>query len=230
MDIKYNFFGKDCVIDRKLSNRVDIDKKLVSFGFKHDHLLLLNQIHGQEVVVVDEVKKIHGRQDLPKADAIVTNLKNIAIGVITADCAPILLFDKKKNIIAAAHAGWQGAKLGVVQSTVIAMKNLGAKNIQAVIGPMIRQESYEVAQEFFDNFLVENIDNKIFFKNGVKPGKFWFNLPKYVEKKLNQAGIFAIEDMQLDTYKNEEKFFSFRRSTHRKEKDCGRNVSVIILN
>ena len=230
MNIKYYFFGKELVIDQKLADRQDVTLKLDLQGLKHDNLLLLNQIHGKEVVVIDEIKKIYGNQNLPKADAIVTNLTNVAIGVITADCAPILFMDKEKNIIAATHAGWNGARLGVVQAGVEAMKNLGAKNIKAIIGPMIQQKSYEVSKEFFANFLSENSANEIFFKNGVKPDKFWFDLPSYVEKKLSEAGVEQIENLQIDTYENEEKFFSFRRSTHRKEADCGRNISIIVIN
>lgn len=227
--IKYNFFGKDCAINRELSDRHELTKKLQDKGMVHDQVLLLNQIHGKEVVVIDDVAKIYATQNLPKADAIVTNLRGIVIGVVTADCAPILLFDEGKKIIAAAHAGWKGAKLGVIKSVIEAMKNLGAKNIKAIIGPMIQQQSYEVSKEFFDDFLAEDMDSKIFFKDGVSPEKFQFDLPAYVEKRLKEAGIVEIENSRIDTYKNEEKFFSFRRTTHRGEKDCGRNVSVILL-
>lgn len=230
MTVKFHFFGKDCLIDRALSERKNLLQNLDSQGLKSDHVLLLNQIHGKEVVVIDDVRKIYGEQDLPKADAIVTNLRNIVIGVVTADCAPILLFDEEKNIIAAAHAGWRGAKLGVISSIVVAMKNLGAENIKAMIGPMIQQNSYEISQEFFDDFLNENSANRIFFKNASQVGKYWFDLPGYVEEKLKNAGVFEIENLRIDTLENEEKFFSFRRSSKLGEKDCGRNVSLIVVN
>jgi YfiH family protein len=230
MKIKFRFFGKNCVIDRALAERKNLLQNLEEQGLKSHHVLLLNQIHGKEVVVVDDIKKIYGEQDLPKADAIVTNLQNIAIGVVTADCSPILLMDEEKNIIAAAHAGWRGAKLGVISSVVEAMKNLGSKNIKAIIGPMIQQNSYEISQEFFDDFLIEDADNKEFFLNSSKPGHYLFDLPRYVEKKLKEVGVEKIENSGIDTYKNEESFFSFRRSSHRKEMDCGRNVSVIVMN
>lgn len=230
MGIKSYFFGKNCLIDRTLANRDDLDLALKQQNIFVTNTLLLNQVHGAEVVIIDRPEKIYGNQNLPKADAIVTNLPNIAIGLFTADCAPILFCDEDKNIIAAAHAGWPGAKLGVIQSAVDAMKKLGAENIKAQIGPMIEQSSYEISQEFFDEFLAEDPKNKIFFINGVKPGKYLFDLPGYVEKKLREAGIKKIENLKIDTYKNEKDFFSFRRSTHQNQKDCGRNISIITIN
>jgi YfiH family protein len=230
MSIKHHFFGKECVIDRSLAQRKELLSNLEKQGFNYSDLLLVNQVHGAEVVVIDEKEKIHGEQNLPKADALVTNLQGIVIGIITADCAPILFFDEEKKVIAATHAGWPGAKLGVISATVTAMKKLGAEKISAIIGPMIQQKSYEVSQEFFDDFMREDSANKIFFIDGVKPGKYFFDLPSYVEKKLRESGIEKIENERIDTYENEGKLFSFRRSTHREEKDCGRNVSVIVIN
>jgi polyphenol oxidase len=227
MSAKYHFFGKDCIIDRALSMRSNLNSALQEKNFNVQHVLFVNQIHGGEVVVVDDVKKIYGDQGLPKADALVTNLPNIAIGVITADCAPVLFFDKEKNIVGSAHAGWRGAKIGVLENTVAAMKKLGAKNIEVIIGPMIQQKSYEVSQDFFDDFLNEDLANKSFFINGAEAGKWLFDLPSYVEKKLRDAGVVKINNKRIDTYENEESFFSFRRSGHKGEKDCGRNVSVI---
>ena len=131
--INYNFFGKDCAIDSEYKDRTDLNQKLNDLNFKFGEVLLLNQIHGREVVVVDDIKKIHGIQNLPKADGIVTNLKNVAIGIVTADCAPIIFHDEESQIIGACHAGWRGAKLGVIQETVKKMQALGAKNISAII-------------------------------------------------------------------------------------------------
>lgn len=227
MKIKYHFFGKDCIIDRPLASRLDLERSLLEHNFKSRRNLFVNQIHGNQVVVVDEEEKIHGNQDLPKADALVTNLKNITIGITTADCAPILFFDEEKNIIAAAHAGWRGAKLGVVSSTVEEMKKLGAKNIKAVIGPMIQQKSYEISQEFFDDFIAEDEANKVFFIKISKPEKYLFDLNSYVEKKLRLSGVKEIENQKVDTHEMEKEYFSFRRSGNLGEKDCGRNVSVI---
>ncbi len=230
MSIKFHFFGKDCVIDRALAERSGLELGLVRKNITASNILLLNQVHGSEVAVIDLAAKIYGNQDLPKADAIVTNLPNIVIGLFTADCAPILFFDEEKNIVAAAHAGWRGAKLGVIKSVVDAMQKLGAKNISAKIGPMIQQDSYEISQEFLDEFLSEDASNESFFANGAHADKYLFNLPKYIEKKLRESGVKKIENLEVDTYKNEKDFFSFRRSAHRGEKDCGRNLSVIAIN
>ena len=229
MKIKYHFFGKDCVIDRSLANRANLTKSMLDRGFSSQKVLFVNQIHGAEVCVIDAPQKIHGDQNLPKADALVTNLSNVVLGVFTADCAPILLFDEEEKIIATAHAGWPGAKLGVVASTILQMKNLGAKNISAIIGPTIQQNSYEVSPDFFDDFMRENSENKKFFINGKNPSKYLFDLPNYVKEKLLKAGVKKIKNQKVDTYKNEESFYSFRRSTHQNQQDCGRNISVITI-
>lgn len=228
MSIKYNFFGKDCVIDRELSNLANLERALREKIFPTNSILLLKQIHSDQVMVVDSPEKIYGNHNLPKADALVTNLPNIAIGIVTADCSPILFFDRERKIIGAAHAGWRGARSGVISSTILAMKKLGAENIEAIIGPMIQQKSYEVSQDFMDDFLHEDSANKSLFTNGLNPGKFLFDLPSYVEKKIVESGINKIQNSRIDTYTNEEKYFSFRRSTHQKESDCGRNISVIM--
>lgn len=229
MAIRSSFFGKNCVIDKPLKDRSNLLAMLEKRGYNKDNVLLLNQIHGHEVVVIDDVSKIYGEQGLPKADAIVTNLKNVVIGVVTADCAPILLQDDRKNIIAAVHAGWKGAKSGVVAAAVAAMKNLGAENIKAKIGAMIQQDSYQVGQEFYDDFVNEDEENKGFFIAADEAGRYNFNLPSYVEKKLKAAGINEIDNRHTDTYKNENEFFSYRRAAHQGVEDCGRNVSVIMI-
>ncbi len=230
MSIKYHFFGKDCVIARDLADRSNLELELHEKNISFESILFVNQVHGAEVVTVDSAKKIHGNQNLPKADALVTNLSNIVLGVITADCSPILFFDAEKKIIAAAHAGWRGAKSGVISSTISEMKKLGAENIEAIIGPMIQQKSYEVSREFLDDFLQEDLANKSFFVECATAQKYCFDLPSYVEKKLRESGIAKITNQRTDTYENEQDFFSFRRSTHRGEKDCGRNVSIIAMN
>lgn len=229
MKVKYHFFGKDCLIDRQLSELDDLKRNLTKKQFSSQQALFVNQIHGCDVVTISRAEQIHGEQNLPKADAIVTNLPNLSISIITADCSPILLFDESKMVIAATHAGWRGAKTGVIESTIAQMKVLGAKNISAIIGPMIQQKSYEVSSDFRDDFLREDELNESFFINGVSADKYLFNLNLYVEEKLRKSGILEIKNTKIDTYKNEKEFFSFRRSTHRQEKDCGRNVSVIAI-
>jgi hypothetical protein len=216
------------LIDRELKNRENLERAFAEKNIRSRKILFVNQVHGSDVVVVDAENKIYGEQGLPKADALVTNLKDVAICVITADCSPILFFDAEKNVIAAAHAGWRGAKLGVIKNTVAEMKKLGARKISAVIGPMIHQKSYEVSQEFLDDFLSEDRANQKFFITSTKPDKWLFDLPAYVAEKLRAEDV-EVEDKKIDTYENEETFFSFRRSTHRGEKDCGRNVAVIVI-
>ncbi len=229
MSIKFHFFGKNCFIDRGLENRSDIKRRLNEEKITPRHILFLKQIHSAEVVVIDAEEKIYEGQDLPRADALITNLKNVVIAVVTADCGPLLFFDEEKKIIAAAHAGWRGAKLGIIDSTVAAMKKLGAENIRTIIGPMIQQKSYEVSRDFFDEFLNENKDNEKFFINGAKPDKYLFDLPAYIEKKLQLAGVKEIKNFRHDTYSNEKDFFSFRRSTHNGGKDFGNNISLIVM-
>ena len=229
MSIKFHFFGKDCIVDRAIVDRKDLKRALREKGFEFDTIQFVNQIHSADVITIDAQSKIHGDQNLPKADAILTTLEKVVIGIFTADCAPIFLYDEERKIVAVIHAGWKGAKNGVIKSTIAEMKKLGAKNIIAVIGPMIQQKSYEVSQEFFDDFTNEDEGNKIFFVDGNKADKHMFDLPSYVEKKLHEEGIFEIKNSGIDTYENEREFFSYRRSTHRGEVDCGRNISVIAL-
>ena len=228
--INYNFFGKDCVLDQDLKDRTDLNQKLNDLNFKFGEVLLLNQVHGDKVVLIDDIKKIHGTQNLPKADGIVTNLKNVAIGIVTADCAPIIFYDEEKQVIGACHAGWKGAKLGIIQETVKKMHELGATNICAIIGPMIQQQSYEISLEFYNDFIEENIDNKKYFMTIGNSSKMLFNLCKYVEDKLVRNEILSIENSAIDTYSNEQNYFSYRRSNHHNQTDCGRNISVIAIN
>jgi len=228
--INYNFFGKDCTIDSEYKDRTDLNQKLNDLNFKFGEVLLLNQVHGKDVVVVDDIKKIHGIQNLPKADGIVTNLKNVAIGIITADCAPIIFYDEENQIIGACHAGWKGAKLGIIQETVKKMQALGAKDIRAIIGPMIQQYSYQVSIDFYNEFLLENRDNLRFFKETADPIRWNFNLPNYVESKISLGGVNDIENLMIDTYTNIQKYYSYRRFCHNNEENRGRNIAVVCIN
>jgi len=227
MTIKYHFFGREIQIDRGLSNRKALNDGLAKVGFDENRSLFLNQIHSDKVCIIDSPDKIYGDQNLPKADAIVTNQPNINIGIVTADCAPILFFCARSNIIAAAHAGWKGAKAGIVKNTIMAMKGLGATDIQAVIGPMIQQESYEVSQEFYQEFLQEDKENNRFFMSGKESNKFQFDLNDYVKDRITEAKVENIQNLRTDTYADKDNYFSYRRSTHKNEVDCGRNVAVI---
>lgn len=205
---------------------IDIVKStLKADGFP---LCTARQIHSEKVITLDEPWTIENR---PEADGLVTKKKNIALGILTADCAPVLFVDEKSGVIGACHAGWKGAKTGIVENTVSAMVNLGAKpeNIVAVIGPCIGPESYEVGQEFYDNFVNDNQKNKVFFKSK-SGGKYLFDLPKYVENRLKKLNLKTVKWVGKDTLSSEKEFFSYRRSCLNKEKDYGRQLSVIILN
>ena len=170
---------------------------------------------------------------MPKADAIVTNLPNLAIAVITADCSPILLQDEKAKVIAAVHAGWRGARFGVIAAAVKEMQKLGAQpaQIRADIGPMIHQESYRVGAEFLVEFLTEDVQNKKFFiADKSSPSYYLFDLPSYVNKKLRQQKISNIHDTNIDTYANYKNYASYRKATHEGVVDFGRNISLIVMN
>lgn len=167
----------------------------------------------------------------PEGDAMVTNVPGIIIGILTADCAPVLFFDPVANIIGAAHAGWKGAVSGVIASTVKSMQSIGSspKNILAAIGPCAGWKSYEVDPDFKARFLSESHENHIFFRDSeTNPQKSLFNLKGYVASRLAESGVETINILANDTIA-EEDFFSFRRTTHAKEPDYGRQLSAIVL-
>jgi polyphenol oxidase len=196
-------------------------------GVGPDRLLTLYQVHSPDVVVATTPWDASAR---PKADAIVTRTENLAIGVTAADCGPILFVDPNARVIGAAHAGWKGALTGILESTVEAMERLGAdrSGVVAAIGPLIRQHSYEVGPEFVARFLQADADNALFFLPGEREGHAMFDLGGYIRMRLENAGILMIDDIGIDTY-SDERFYSYRRSVHRKEGDYGRHVHAIAL-
>ena len=167
----------------------------------------------------------------PRADAIVTRTPGLAIGVSTADCGPVLLADAEARVIGAAHAGWRGALAGVTDATIAAMERLGADRVRiaAAIGPTIRQPSYEVGPDLIDAFLTDDPANDRFFQSSTRPGHALFDLPGYIAARLARAGIGSIEDLGVCNYAEPQRFFSFRRATHRGEPDYGRHVNAIAL-
>ncbi len=189
-------------------------------------LITLAQIHSAKVHVVG--KDWDGR---PEGDGMVTAQPGLALGIQTADCAPVLFADAQARVIGAAHAGWKGALGGVLEAVVAAMEGLGARRERtaAAIGPSIAQPNYEVGAEFRDRFLEADPAHAVFFVPSVKPGRFRFDLPAYVRGRLAGAGIGDIADLGLCTYPPENGFFSFRRTTHRGEADYGRQISAIVL-
>jgi polyphenol oxidase len=186
------------------------------------------QIHSPDVVVAEEPWPTDAR---PRADAIVTRTAGLAIGVSTADCGPVLLADADARVIGAAHAGWRGALSGVVEATVAAMERLGARRgrIRAALGPMIRQDNYEVGPDFIVRFAADDKASADFFRSAPREGHALFDLAGYIATRLDRAGVREIEDIGLCTYGEPERFFSFRRTTHRAEPDYGRHINAIAL-
>jgi YfiH family protein len=190
-------------------------------------LVTLYQVHSPDAVAVIEPFDERLR---PRADALVTDRPGLALGILTADCAPVLLADREAEVVGAAHAGWKGAIGGVTDSTIALMESLGARRerIVAAIGPCIARASYEVDQDFFRRFAEADPANERFFADG-KPDHFQFDLEAYVAHRLAAAGIRTVETLGLDTYSDEDGFYSFRRATHRGEPDYGRQISIIGL-
>jgi YfiH family protein len=190
-------------------------------------LATVHQIHSAEVVVA---KHAWPQGERPRADAMVTDTPNVLLGILTADCAPVLFADHHAVVVGAAHAGWRGAIAGVTDATIEAMERLGARreNIHAAVGPCIAQPSDEVDEAFRAKFIEHDSDNARFFVIG-SAGKPHFDLEAYVVHRLIAAGIDEVEALNLDTYCDAERFYSFRRSTHRGEADYGRQLSAIAI-
>jgi hypothetical protein len=199
-----------------------------ALGVTAEAFLTPYQIHSADVVVA-EAPWTH--ETRPRADAVVTRVPGLAIGVSTADCGPVLLADRDARVIGAAHAGWRGALAGVTDAAIAAMERLGAVRgrIVAAIGPLIRQPSYEVGAELVETFVKADAANARFFRPAAKCGHAMFDLPGYVASRLTRAGIGAVEDLAACTYADPQRFFSFRRTTHRGEPDYGRHVNAIAL-
>ena len=190
-------------------------------------LVTLHQVHSAEAVAVMGPYPDDAR---PHADALVTDRPGLALGILTADCTPILFADVQAGVIGAAHAGWRGAIGGVAEATVAAMEKLGADRtrIAAAVGPTIARKSYEVDDAFFRRFAEADPANERFFSAG-KPGRHQFDLEAYVVSRLAMAGLGRIEALGLDTYSAPDRFYSYRRATHRNEPDYGRQISLIAL-
>jgi YfiH family protein len=198
-----------------------------AIGVAANHLMSVYQVHSPDCLMVEGP----WLGERPKADAMVTATPGLALGILTADCAPVLFADHQAGVVGAAHAGWKGAVTGVLESTVEAMCTLGAsrKNITAVIGPTISQAAYEVGPEFIDRFKTADPANGRFFVPSEREHHAMFDLPGYIADRLTVAGVGQVQDTALCTYSDEERFFSYRRATHRREPDYGRLISAIAL-
>lgn len=235
-DVPHEFFGRSSGSSKGYysslncgkfvgDNQKDVEANLqyVKSVLHFDRIVLLEQVHGRDCLVVEE----NTVSDL-KYDAMVTKIPGIALGIVTADCVPALFYDDKKQIIGAAHAGWKGAVAGVLESTIEKMIELGSieSDIKVAIGPCIHHESYEVQQDFVAE--VTNGDDCFIYIEG----RIFFDMPKYCCNRLLKAGICSknIDVIPVDTYKNHDLYFSFRYARANSDGICGRNLSSIHLN
>jgi polyphenol oxidase len=198
-------------------------------GAAPERLAVPFQIHSPDAVAITELWPESAR---PRCDALVTATPGLALGVTGADCGMILFADQRARVIGAAHAGWKGALTGVIEATVTAMERLGAKrrDIVAALGPCIGNNSYEVGPEFVAAFEDAGDGGARYFSPSRRAGHSMFDLNAYIAERAARAGVGRFEDLGLDTYADERRFFSYRRATHRKEPDYGRLLSVIVMN
>ena len=201
-----------------VSKRIGCEKKL---------LITMNQIHSDKVLYFEKIDDVKNKL---VGDAIVTKVKKIGIGILTADCAPILLYDPKKEIIGCIHSGWKGALKGVVKKTIEKFIELHSNinDINAVIGPCIKKENYEVKIDFYENFISHSEKNNFFFEK-INKNKYLFDLRGFINKEILNLNIHNIENIDIDTFSEKELFFSYRRACFNKEKDYGRCISVILM-
>ena len=207
-----------------LKNLNLVSKKI---GCQDKVLITLNQIHSNKVIYFENESSI--RNKLP-GDAIVTKIKNVAIGILTADCAPILLYDHSKKIIGCIHSGWKGALNGVIKNTIKKFKELNSNidDLIAIVGPCIGKESYEVKVDFYERFVSKNPKYEKFFKK-IGNEQYIFDLRGLINNEIYDLNIKNIENIEMDTFSEKEFFYSYRRSSLDKEKDYGRCISVILM-
>lgn len=212
--------------DELYNNRLKITQIM---GYQPEQLCILRQIHSDKTVIVQDNWPINQE---PEVDAMITSIPGMILGIQTADCVPLLLADRQNGVIAAAHAGWKGARSGIIEQTIATMTKIGANNstITAAIGPCIHQQSYEISLEFYDNFMAESAHNSQFFKPSIRQGHYMFDLPGYVTHKLEMLDISHIYNINCDTLSDAERFFSYRRYTLSGGKEQrGNLLSVIML-
>ena len=192
------------------------------------NIFLLHQVHSNKFVFIGKDFKF--KKNKIKADAIITDQKKLPIAVLTADCVPILLFDRKKIMIAALHVGWRGAFKDIIKKVINLMVKKGCKqnDINAAVGPCITQKNYNIKEDFQKKFLKKDKKNIIFFKK--KKNKTYFDLPNYVKTQLKFNKITKIDMKNIDTFDKKNNFFSARRSLISKHDDYGRNISIIMIN
>ena len=211
---------------KNVLNNLKIVCKKINCSSKN--LILLNQIHSNKFYFINKNYKFKKKK--LNGDALITNVKKIALGVIVADCVPVLIYDKNLKIISAIHAGWKSVYKEIIKKVVkfLIKKGSNTKNLVAVIGPSISEKSYEVQKDFKDKFLKKDKQSKFFFK--IRKNKTYFGLNKYVYYHLKKLGIKNLEIIKKNTFDPKNNFFSARRSIQNKENDYGRNISVIMIN
>jgi|TARA_B110001452_G_scaffold265169_1_gene269411 YfiH family protein len=215
-------------LDKKRIVRENLKIVCKKIGISSQRLILLNQVHGTKIISITKNFKFDKKK--LKGDGLITNIKNIPLAVMTADCAPVIIFDKYKKISSIIHVGWKGAYKGIISRLVKLLIKRGCrpKDLIAIIGPCITQDKYEIKDDFKRMFFKKNKKNKVFFKN--KNNKTYFSLNKYIYSDLKKLGIKNLEIIKKDTYALKNNFFSARRSAHNKEYDYGRNISIIMIN
>ena len=198
-----------------------------ALGVPPDNLISLHQVHSAEALVV--TAPWEGAR--PRADGMATRIPDLALGVATADCGPVLFSDPEARIVGACHAGWRGAFTGIIEATLQRMVDLGARaeRVVAVLGPTIGRAAYEVGPEFRDRLIEAEPDNAHYFEEGARPGHALFDLPAYILARLRRAGVGEAVDLGLCTYSDEARFYSYRRATHRGEADYGRLIAAIAI-
>ncbi len=211
--------------DTKLNVIKNLKVACQKIGSTHKKLILLHQVHSNKFFFIN--KRVYKTKLV--GDALITNKKNVVLGILTADCAPIIIYDPKLKMISAIHAGWKGAYKEIIKKVVNFLVKSGSdtKDLVAVIGPCITQKNYEIKSDFKLKFLKQNIANKTFFKKIKK--KTYFSLNKYVYYQLKSLGLKKIDLIDKDTYNPKNYFFSARRAIHNNQNDYGRNISLIVI-
>ena len=214
--------------DLKKNIKINLKIACKKIGALKCKLILLNQKHSNKFYFINNNYKFN--KNKLEGDALITNMKRVAIGVLTADCAPIFIYDKNKKIICAIHAGWKGAYRGILNKVIKFLIKNGSKkrDLIGVIGPCIFQKNYEIQKEFQKSFLRKDKKNKVFFK--MIKNKTYFSLNKYIYYQLEKLGVKNLEIININTFDKKNNFFSARRSISKKENDYGRNISIIMIN
>ena len=218
-------YGSGDDIETVGANRAHVAREM---GVTNAALITVHQIHSNDCITL---KAPWHYTDAPQGDAMATDIPGIALGILAADCQPILFADSTRGVIGAAHAGWKGAFTGVIENTLAAMQSLGAKleDITATIGPSIAQNSYEVGAEFYERFVQASAANSAYFIPSLRAGHYLFGMNAYTQDRLHRTGIGTINLLACDTYAHTDDFFSFRRATLQRESVYGRHISVIAL-